>query len=157
MMDKEDDDLLSASFKGNSLEMISVLRFHLPVCIKGKEKTSGKNKAWEYLSCLYKRKLLLNKKGKPFGQDPQARDFLILSVSVPLRNSRPEQECRKYELPPSRPRKNSPILPDHLLQNGKGEVKTRYWKPSGRRYRRGFIYLPSCNASCNAWQSHVPP
>lgn len=26
--------LLSASFKGNSLEMISVLRFHLPVCIK---------------------------------------------------------------------------------------------------------------------------
>lgn len=33
-MDKEDDDLLSASFKGNSLEMISVLRFHLPVCIK---------------------------------------------------------------------------------------------------------------------------
>lgn len=34
MMDKEDDDLLSASFKGNSLEMISVLRFHLPVCIK---------------------------------------------------------------------------------------------------------------------------
>ena len=34
MMDKEDDDLLSASFKGNSLKMISVLRFHLPVCIK---------------------------------------------------------------------------------------------------------------------------
>lgn len=33
-MDKEDDDLLSASFKGNSLKMISVLRFHLPVCIK---------------------------------------------------------------------------------------------------------------------------
>ena len=26
--------LLSASFIGNSLEMISVLRFHLPVCIK---------------------------------------------------------------------------------------------------------------------------
>lgn len=34
-MDKENDDLRSASFKGNSLEMISVLRFHLPVCIKG--------------------------------------------------------------------------------------------------------------------------
>ena len=34
MMDKEDDDLLSASFKGNSLKMISVLRFHLTVCIK---------------------------------------------------------------------------------------------------------------------------
>lgn len=34
MIDKEDDDLLSASFKGNSLKMISVLRFHLPVCIK---------------------------------------------------------------------------------------------------------------------------
>ena len=33
-MDKENDDLLSASFKGNSLKMISVLRFHLPVCIK---------------------------------------------------------------------------------------------------------------------------
>ena len=44
MMDKEDDDLLSASFKGNSLKMIPVLRLHLPVCIKGKEQTSEKNK-----------------------------------------------------------------------------------------------------------------
>ena len=34
MMDKENDDLLSASFKGNGFKIISVLRFHLPVCIK---------------------------------------------------------------------------------------------------------------------------
>ena len=33
-MDKENDDLRSASFKGNSFKIISVLRFHLPVCIK---------------------------------------------------------------------------------------------------------------------------
>ena len=34
-MDKENDDLRSASFKGNGFKIISVLRFHLPVCIKG--------------------------------------------------------------------------------------------------------------------------
>lgn len=77
-MDKEDDDLLSASFKGNSLKMISVLRFHLPVCIKGKEKKlQERNKTWEYLSCLYKRKLLLNKKGNLLARIPK----LAISLS----------------------------------------------------------------------------
>ena len=83
--------------------------------------------SWEYLSCLYKRKLLLNKKGNLLARIPKlAISLSCLSqfLSGTLGQSR-RQEIWASPLPSA---KNSPILPDHLLQNGKGEVKTRSWK-----------------------------
>ena len=86
--------------------MISVLRFHLPVCIK--ENT-------------------FLKKGNLLARIPKlAISLSCLSrfLSGTLGQSR-RQEIWASPLPSA---KNSPILPDHLLQNGKGEVKTRSWK-----------------------------
>ena len=83
--------------------------------------------SWEYLSCLYKRKRLLNKKGNLLARVPKlAISLSCLSrfLSGTLGQSR-RQEIWASPLPSA---KNSPILPDHLLQNGKGEVKTRSWK-----------------------------
>lgn len=108
--------------------MISVLRLHLPVCIKGKEKKLQKRIKLESTSpvCI-KENSFLTKKENLLARIPKlAISLSCLSrfLSGTLGQSR-RQEIWASPLPSA---KNSPILPDHLLQNGKGEVKTRSWK-----------------------------
>lgn len=87
--------------------MISVLRLHLPVCIK---ENSFLTKKENLLARIPKLAISLS--------------CLSRFLSGTLGQSR-RQEIWASPLPSA---KNSPILPDHLLQNGKGEVKTRSWK-----------------------------
>ena len=110
--------------------------------------------SWEYLSCLYKRKLLLNKKGNLLARIPKlAISLSCLSrfLSGTLGQSR-RQEIWASPLPSAK--KQSDTAGSSFAKRERGSKNSIL-----KAYQAVTIGEVSFtyHHACNTWQSHVPP